>query len=309
MTTLAIQNVDFENVEIIVVDNRDEIYHGNVKNTIEKIDSRIRYLNYKHDGLTGARHAGLKISSGEIISYIDDDVIVPSTWISSVIEIFKNDEIVLAGGPSLPIFTSTIPKWIFQFFDPTPYGGFHMPTLSLVDLGIDRGYVDPAYIWGLNFSIRRSMLIKTGGFHPDLMPENMKQYEGDGEIGVTSAVKEMNYLAYWDRALLVFHNCPSSRLTQTYFLDRAKYEARGKAYSNFRKLGYPSFQNGLIFLVLKFSHSLSDLFFSKYLKDRFMRHRIILSTSYHYYKQMKLIKSNLHLREFFLKERYLEFDE
>ena len=246
MTTLAIQNVDFENVEIIVVDNRDEIYHGNVKNTIEKIDSRIRYFNYKNDGLTGARHAGLKISSGEIISYIDDDVIVPSTWISSVIEIFKNDEIVLAGGPSLPIFTSTIPKWIFQFFDPTPYGGFHMPTLSLVDLGIDRGYVDPAYIWGLNFSIRRSMLIKTGGFHPDLMPENMKQYEGDGEIGVTSAVKEMNYMAYWDRALLVFHNCPSSRLTQTYFLNRAKYEARGKAYAKFRKLAPPPRKSTLI---------------------------------------------------------------
>ena len=69
-----------------------------------------------------------------------------------------------------PMFTGSVPAWFWGFFARTPHGGWMCPWLSLIDVGNDVRGISPAYLWGLNFSIRRSVVVACGGFNPDLVP-------------------------------------------------------------------------------------------------------------------------------------------
>jgi hypothetical protein len=55
-------------------------------------------------------------------------------------------------------------KW--SFYDATCDGGRSSGWLSLLDLGEIEREIDPNYVWGLNFAIRRRALHDLGGFHP-----------------------------------------------------------------------------------------------------------------------------------------------
>lgn len=62
--------------------------------------------------------------------------------------------------------------------------------LSLLDIGQDVPNIDPNYIWGLNFSIRKQTMYDCGGFHPDLVPAYLQCWQGDGETGLTKKIKK-----------------------------------------------------------------------------------------------------------------------
>lgn len=79
--------------KIIVVDQSD---NGASKKKIEKIMkgvSRIGLvyiLNSQISGLTQARNIGVKASNGDIVVFLDDDVILEDDYIEAMIEIFRN---------------------------------------------------------------------------------------------------------------------------------------------------------------------------------------------------------------------------
>jgi len=77
-TKEAIQSVllqTFQDFEIIVVDDGSEREYRNV---IEELDSRIIYLRQENKGVSAARNAGIHLSSGEFIAFLDsDDLYLP----------------------------------------------------------------------------------------------------------------------------------------------------------------------------------------------------------------------------------------
>ena len=53
-------------------------------------------------GYTEARNKGAEKSSGEILAFIDDDCVVPRTWLLKAVPFFANSGIALLGGPAVP---------------------------------------------------------------------------------------------------------------------------------------------------------------------------------------------------------------
>ena len=139
------------------------------------------------------------------------------------------------GGRNLPKFEVEPPAWLESFWDATPAGGRSCGWLSLLDLGESEREIDPNYVWGLNFAIRKRALHDLGGFHPDLIPPELQRFQGDGETGLTMKARSHCYRAVYQPKATIYHFIPASRMTPEYFEQRAYYQAVCDSYSNIRR--------------------------------------------------------------------------
>ena len=75
---ISILSQTYHSLEIILVDDGSTDSSGQLVEDYAKSDSRIKTIHQKNTGLSGARNAGLKIATGEYVTFIDsDDQIAP----------------------------------------------------------------------------------------------------------------------------------------------------------------------------------------------------------------------------------------
>ena len=222
--------------EIIVVDN------GSTDNTKEIVDKYIERngsttIKYFYDdipGLLTGRHRGAKESKGEILTFIDDDVQVSSTWLDTIIKgMSTKPEIAFLTGPNLPLYEEYPPKWLSYFWSECKYGNL-CGWLSLMDFGNEAKEINPNFVWGLNFTIRKNVFEKLGGFHPDNIPKAYQHFQGDGETGLTAKALIKGYKAYYHPGAMLYHQVTSDRMTIEYFKKRAFYQGVCDSFASFR---------------------------------------------------------------------------
>ena len=95
----SIINQSHQNLEIILVDDGSTDTSGKIADTYAKNDSRIKVIHQKNAGQSAARNAGLKIASGEYISFIDSDDTVDEDFIKKLLSPYqeKNTAITVCG--------------------------------------------------------------------------------------------------------------------------------------------------------------------------------------------------------------------
>lgn len=233
LESISIQELN-NDIEIIVIDNGS---NDNTKDIVSHFVKRIPNLIYKFDdmpGLLTGRHLGAEIASGEVLSFLDDDVELNPNYLRHLANTFTNNpSIHLATGPCLPEFEITPPKWLEYFWDKTSNGKY-CTWLSLLDFGNAEMDISPMFIWGLNFCIRKSTLVELGGFHPDCIPDHLQQFQGDGETGLASKAIKNGISAKYIPGLKLKHYVPKSRLTLEYFKKRAFYQGVCNSFANLR---------------------------------------------------------------------------
>jgi hypothetical protein len=118
----------------------------------------------------------------------------------------------------------------------TPYGR-HLGYLSLVDFGDKRQEIDPTFVFGLNYSIRKRALLDLKGFNPDCVPDHLLAFLGDGETGLSMKAKAAGFKALYEPKVLVYHRIPAHRLTSAYFEKRAFGQGVSDSYTFLRQRG------------------------------------------------------------------------
>ena len=95
----SVMNQTYSNLEIILVDDGSPDNCGKICDEYQEKDSRIKVIHKKNGGLSDARNAGIKIATGEIISYIDsDDYIDKDMYEYMLSEMIREDaDIVICG--------------------------------------------------------------------------------------------------------------------------------------------------------------------------------------------------------------------
>jgi glucosyl-dolichyl phosphate glucuronosyltransferase len=221
--------------EILVIDNnaQEDLAKG-LHDYCVSLNGQVRYVREPNPGSTAARHRGINESRGELLTFIDDDVEVSHGWLSAIQRAFENATVAMVGGPSIPKFTDPIPAWFWAFIIPTPYGGWMCSWLSLLDIGKNVEDISPSFVWGLNFSIRRSVIERCGGFHPDIVPPHQVRWQGDGETGLSLKLAAAGFRAVYVQEALLLHLCKADRLSPQYFAKRAYFQGVCDSFTRIR---------------------------------------------------------------------------
>ncbi|MFZ0742756.1 MAG: glycosyltransferase [Terracidiphilus sp.] len=198
--------------DVIVVDNNSSDQTREVvESYCRRYPGRVRYLFEPGQGLSRARNAGIREAQGEIIVFIDDDVIAEPTWLQSLTRSLHDGKWVGAGGRIVPPLDFNPPDWL------TVGGKMDLvgAVLPIFDLGDQAGEMKrPPY--GANMAFRKRMFEIYGAFRTDLGRCGNSLLMGeDTEFGnrLISAGERLRY----EPSAVVQHPLPAERLNKKYF--------------------------------------------------------------------------------------------
>lgn len=232
LSSIAMQSLNMSLFEVIVVDNGST---DNTAQVVKQYENKIKNIVYIFDdtpGLHVGRHRGLLEAKSDILVYADDDIEAFPSWLKTILLAFADDDVGMVGGKNLPNFESTPPQWLLEQWQKTKPQV--LGALSILDFGNEIKDIDPYYIFGCNFSIRKQLLLDAGGFHPDGMPQEHILFRGDGETHVSKFVKDNKIRALYHPEASVYHFVPTDRMTKEYFKKRAYNQGISDSFTNAR---------------------------------------------------------------------------
>jgi len=214
--------------EILVLDNNDK---PELKETVLEIAQNstilIRYIHIEETGLHNVRNIAAIKAYGDIICYIDDDVIVPNSWLAAICEPFNIGEVGGVGGKALPKWESSPPKWIYSL------PAYYFSLLNLGPISREMNTLETPY--GCNMAYRRELVISLKGFSPDGIGDSLIEWRrGDGEVGFARKVHNMGYKILYVPQAFLYHRIPEQRQTIDFIRRRTIKGAISVSYSEER---------------------------------------------------------------------------
>ena len=236
LASFARQDVDSAAYEILVIDNgsTDDTEAVTAGAREQYSDLNLRYFLEPVPGLLSGRHRGAFEAQGDMLCFVDDDIEAAPQWLASILAAFEEPKVHLVGGASIPEFEATPPAWMDRFMDCRD-GRINCGDLSLFDIGEQTVRIDPTYVWGLNFSIRKKTLFDLGGFHPDCIPKALQHFQGDGETGLALKIRKKGLSAVYTGGARVVHHISRERLTVAYFEARYFYQGVCDSFTRIRE--------------------------------------------------------------------------
>ncbi len=159
----SLQNLSPFPHEIIVIDNAPS--SDATQKLVAKIPE-VKYVLEPRPGLSIARNTGIRKSTGNIIAFTDDDVIVHPDWITRIAQSFQRDRVIAMTGLILPAELENEAQLIFQKGH-TGFGWGYRPITFDTQFFEDmKPYAVP--VWrigaGANMAFRRELFDRIGLF-------------------------------------------------------------------------------------------------------------------------------------------------
>jgi GT2 family glycosyltransferase len=177
----GIQRLDYPNHEVVVVidgstDGSDDIVRS----------FPVRVIRTENHGLSHARNLGMRMATGEIIAYIDDDAYPDSLWLRRMAQSFLRTDHAGIGGPNLP---PPGDGWLAQCVSNAPGNPLHV---LLSDEHAE-------HIPGCNMAFRKRCLEEVGGFDV--------QYRRAGDdVDLCWRMLDRGWTLGFDPAAVVWHH-------------------------------------------------------------------------------------------------------
>lgn len=209
--------------EVIVVDNNSNDHTRDVvEEYCRQYPGKFRYVFEPRQGKSFALTTGIHNAQGQILAFMDDDVIVEPGWLQNLTANLNGDQWVGAGGRILPEQPFSPPSWLPL---ETRYA---LAPFALFDLGPEPGRLAEAP-FGTNMAFQRKLFAKYGGFRTDLGPcPGSGVPNEDTEFGqrILAAREPLRY----EPSAVVYHPIPEKRMRKSYFLtwwfDKGRAEIR-----------------------------------------------------------------------------------
>jgi len=159
--------------EVVYITERSRSLYDFVKNAIEERGIRGKVIHNEGSwGLSECRNIGVKHSEGEVVAFVDDDVILDSNWSCAILSAFKKlDGIIGATGPAYPYWVDGRADWL--------------PTELDWLIGCTRWFksdvpVQVRNCWGMNMCFKAEAFRKVGllststGYHRGVFAEDVE---------------------------------------------------------------------------------------------------------------------------------------
>jgi glucosyl-dolichyl phosphate glucuronosyltransferase len=237
LTALARQTYPQVDFEVLVIDNGSTDHTRSIAQEFASV-LQLTCVVWPELGLHSARHAGMRSAKADILMFTDDDTEAEPSWVEAAVGTFEcNPEVAIVGGNNYPIFEETPPEWLMRLWEKPVCSRRALPHLSILDFGEGIFPINPRYVWGCNFAVRKDVLLKAGGFHPDGFPDGRWRLRGDGETHVADAVRRMGQGSLFNSKASIRHAVPKQRMTKEYFRKRSRAQGISDSYTAIRNSG------------------------------------------------------------------------
>jgi glycosyltransferase involved in cell wall biosynthesis len=199
--------------EVLVVDNNSTDQTREVaEDFCRRYPGVFRYIFEPISGKSYAANTGVEQARGEVLAFVDDDVMVHSDWLRNITASLLDGEWAGAGGRTLPATSFSAPAW----FSVEDFGGLVYGRFDFGDEPCELLHAP----YGANMAFRRDMFEKYGGFRTDLGPgpdPDIPRPNEDTEFG-RRLLRSGERLRYEPQAILV-HPVLLDRINKPYFLE------------------------------------------------------------------------------------------
>lgn len=210
LATLTDQTIDKGRVEIIVVDDGSTDETSQVAARFE-----VRCIRQEPAGLNAGRNRGALAASGEIITFVDDDIYADPRWAGEMLRTFETTGCDAVAGRIELLFEASRPGWLSDKM---------LVFLSGFDLGDQpRRLGRPEIPRGANCGVTRRVFEKLGGFAPGLDRAGASLLSGGDNEFFLRLYAQGGTVAYAPGAR-VRHRVPADRLSKAWFRRRAWWQ-------------------------------------------------------------------------------------
>jgi glycosyltransferase involved in cell wall biosynthesis len=201
--------------ELLVIDNAPS---DQATAQLVKELPTVRYTLEKYPGLNFARNRAWKEASGELIAYLDDDVVVDRDWVAGLQEaVTENPDAAAFTGLVMPLKLDTRAQVLFEKrkgfrrgFDKKRFGRI---------LAGNPLYPCGAGIFGAgcNMAFRRDVLRDLGGFDEAL--DTGPSLPGGGDLDIFYRIIRAGHAMAYEPSFMVFHEhrASESALRRQYY--------------------------------------------------------------------------------------------
>lgn len=187
--------------EIIVVDNAPAT--DETRQLVAQIPN-IRYVLEPRPGLDIARNTGIANSTGEIIAFTDDDVVIHSGWLASLQKGFDDPQVMAVTGLVLPAELETESQIIFEWGHGYFGWGYCKKTFDQQFFQATKKLGVP--VWGIgagaNMAFRRQIFALVGNFDERL---DMGAAGCSGDSEMWYRILAEGWMCNYEPAAVVFH--------------------------------------------------------------------------------------------------------
>jgi O-antigen biosynthesis protein len=188
---LVLARSRIDSLEILVVDN--EAASGLTPPVVARFPG-VRYESEPRPGAACARNRGVRATSGDVVAFVDDDVVISDDWPRRILAPFADPRTMCVSGLVLPLELETESQELYEEYGALGRGYLPRVFDSAFFHGSRRNVVRTWELGGTaNVAIRRSAFAETGLFDETLGP------------GLPTGVGEDIYMFY--RLLKLGHRC------------------------------------------------------------------------------------------------------
>ncbi len=274
----SLKLIGYQNFEVIIIDA------SSTTDTLEmleafssKINFQFEFLKVEQKNISSSRNLGIKLASGSIIAFLDDDAIPPPQWIEQLVftYLLHGDKCAAVGGTVRDL---TRPGYPLQF----RRGITNVLSETIPIRSSDaRNYNQPKGFWynglmGTNSSYRKELLEKINGY------DEFFDYFLD-ETDVCLRLIQTGYDIHYADVVVEHYPQPShNRIDQkhlTCWYSLAKNTTYFALKHGFKEVPFPILVTRLTLLLiyrcllrilrLKFTHNLPNSILVKYIQQAF----------------------------------------
>jgi len=245
LTSLKAQT--YPHIEVLFVGERTPELCEGVREYTDRqgMANVIALFNDGQPGLSAARNVAIPEARGQLIAFLDDDVVAFPDWAEAMVRAFAETDAIGVTGPALPLWEDPgmawFPEELYWIISCTAWSGWDQVR-------------EVRNAWGMNMAFRSEVFAVVGLFH-EATGYHMGPFAEDNEFSLRVRSETGKRILYVPGAK-VSHRVHSYRLTSRFIRERAYWIGRSRRnllrlYAETERAeGLPSPERQLLYRVL-----------------------------------------------------------
>lgn len=210
----------YDNIELVIVVDGTESVHKRVLEEYGDNGRVVIHCNDENVGLLESRNTGAELASGDLVAFIDDDVLVDEWWVEELVRGYEEQDAIAVGG-------RIVGKWVAGKPDYLPEEFYWLVGVT------HRGFADrPGYVrntFGSNLSFRREVFLDLDGFDTNIGGRKGDKNLQGGETELCARMaEEYGERVWYNPDAVVAHKIFDYRTSPIWLLDRAFWQGYSK---------------------------------------------------------------------------------